>query len=81
MILELVTIIINCIFFSSILLLYRVSHASSRRVGKLGRWHVALNIAAVKDYGIPLTPFLCKGSAARVTNAKGGLKEASGLLS
>ena len=81
MFLEFVSIIINCIFFSSILLLYHISHASLRRVGKLRLWHVALNIATVKDYGIPLTPFLCKGSAARVTNAKGGLKEASGLLS
>ena len=56
--LELVSIIINFIFLSSLLLLYRVSHASSRRVDKPCRWHVALNIAAVKDYGIPLSPFL-----------------------
>ena len=58
MFLEFVSIIVNCILFSSILLLYLVSHASSRRVGKVRRWHVALNIAAVKDYGIPLYPFL-----------------------
>ena len=58
MFLELVSIIV--IFFSSLLLLYRVSRAPSRkpRVRKL-RWrHVALNIAAVNDYGIPLSPFL-----------------------
>ena len=77
MFLELVSIIINYIFFSSILLLYCVSHASSRRVGKVRRWHVALNIAAVKDYGIP--PFLSQSSG--VTYAKGGLEEASRLLS
>jgi hypothetical protein len=44
--LELVSIIINFIFFSS-----------SALVGKL-RWHVALNIAIVKDYVTPLSPFL-----------------------
>ena len=27
-------------------------------VDKLCWWHVALNIAAVKDYGFPLSPFL-----------------------
>ena len=58
MFLELVSIIINCIFFSSILLLYHISHASLRRVGKLRLWHVALNIATAKDYGIPLSPSL-----------------------
>ena len=57
MFLELVSIIINCIFFSSILLLYRVSRASSSSVGKLRQWHVAFNIAAVKNYGMPLSPF------------------------
>ena len=80
MFLELVSIVINCIFFSSILLLYRVPHASSRRVCKLRRWHVALNIAAVKDYWIQLSPSFRNGCSG-VTYAKGGLKEASRLLS
>ena len=57
MFLELASIIINCIFFSSILLLYHVSRASSGSVGKLRQWHVAFNVAAVKNYGIPLSPF------------------------
>jgi hypothetical protein len=51
MFLELVSIIINCIFFSSLLLPYHVSHASLRRVGKLCRWHVALNIATARIMG------------------------------
>ena len=75
MFLELVSIIINCIFLYSILLLYHFSHASSRNVGKL-RWLVALNIAAVKDFGILLS--FRKGS---VNYAKGVLKKASRLLS
>ena len=48
-----------CIFFSSILFFcVTASHVSLRSVGKLRLRHVALNIAAVKDYGIPLYPFL-----------------------
>ena len=40
------------IFFSSLLLPYRISQAYSHRVCKLLQWPVALNIAAVKVYGL-----------------------------
>ena len=58
MFLELVSIIINFIFFSSLLLLYCVSHESSRGVCKLCWRPVFFYIATVKDYGIPISPFL-----------------------
>ena len=45
-------------FFFSFLLLHRVSHASLRSVVKLCWWPVALNIAALKDYVIPISPLL-----------------------
>ena len=46
------------ILFSSLLLLYRGSHVSSRRAGKLRRRPVAFNFAAVKDSVLQKSPFL-----------------------